>query len=342
MLRNRTSGRRWSGAVVAAAGLTAVLLAPVPAHAAPEDPPATAAEAAELVEQTAQQLTALDEQVHQAELAVAAQQQAAADADAAADAAEAVLAQYAPVIRAIAQNGYTGSTQSRVAAFLGSESADDLVAQMTMLDLLADHTDGVLTEVSAAQALAERARTDADAAAAQADAALSTLHEQQAQVQEQAERYEADFERLTAAEQARVTTALAGPVLPAPSAAVAAAAAPGPAAAIAVQTALGQIGDPYVWGASGPDGFDCSGLTSYAYAAAGISLPHSSKAQSTLGTPVSRADLMPGDIVYFYSPVSHVGIYIGDGKMVHARTFGQPVAVTSVDQAGYRGAVRVA
>ncbi|PWW22381.1 hypothetical protein JD79_01532 [Geodermatophilus normandii] len=216
MLRNRTSGRRWSGAVVAAAGLTAVLLTPVPAGAAPADPPATAAEAAELVEQTAQQLTALDEQVHQAELAVAAQQQAAADADAAADAAEALLAQYAPVIRGIAQNGYTGSTQSRVAAFLGSESADDLVAQMTLLDLLADHTDGVLTEVSAAQARAEQARADADAAAAQADAALGALHEQQVQVQEQAERYEADFERLTAAEQARVTTALAGPVLEAP------------------------------------------------------------------------------------------------------------------------------
>jgi peptidoglycan DL-endopeptidase CwlO len=342
VLRNRTSGRRWSGAVVAAAGLTAVLLAPVPASAAPSDPPATAAEAAELVERTAQQLTALDEQVHQAELAVAAQQQAAADADAAADAAEATLAQYAPAIRAIAQNGYTGSTQSRVAAFLGSESADDLVAQMTMLDLIADHTDGVLAEVSVAQTQAEQARTDADAAAAEAAAALGALHEQQAQVQAQADEYEAEFARLTAAEQVRVTTALAGPVLEAPSAAVAAAAAPGPAAATAVQTALGQIGDPYVWGASGPDGFDCSGLTQYAYAAAGISLPHSSKAQSTMGTPVSRADLVPGDIVYFYSPVSHVGLYIGDGKMVHARTFGQPVAVTSVDQAGYRGAVRVA
>jgi peptidoglycan DL-endopeptidase CwlO len=342
VLRNRTSGRRWTGAVVAAAGLIAVLLAPVPASAAPADPPATPEAAAELAEQTAQQLTALDEQVHQAELAVAAHQQAAADADATADAAEATLTQYAPAIRAIAQNGYTGSTQSRVATFLGSESADDLVAQMTMLDLIADHTDGILAEASAAQTEAEQARTDADAAAAEAAAALSALHEQQAQVQAQADEYEADFTRLTAAEQATVTAAVAGPVLEAPSAAVAAAAAPGPAAATAVQTALAQMGDPYVWGASGPDGFDCSGLTSYAYAAAGIALPHSSGAQSQLGTPVSRADLMPGDIVYFYSPVSHVGIYIGDGKMVHARTFGQPVAVTSVDQAGYRGAVRVA
>ena len=338
MQRNRTTGRRWTGAVVAAAGLVALVLAPATASAAPS----TAEEAAALVEEAGRQLTAVDEQVHQAELTVAAQQQAAAQADQAAAVAEATLQQYEPAIRAIAQSGYTGTTRSRVAAFLGSDSADDLVAQMTMLDLIADHTDGVLTEVAVAQAAADQARAAADDAAAEAAAALTTLQEQQAQVQAQVDAYEADFARLSAAEQAEVTAALAGPVLAAPSAAAAAAAAPGPAAATAVQTALGQIGDPYVWGASGPDGFDCSGLTQYAYAAAGISLPHSSKAQSTLGTPVSRAELLPGDIVYFYSPVSHVGLYIGDGKMVHARTFGQPVAVTSVDQAGYRGAVRVA
>ncbi len=338
MQRNRTTGRRWRGAVATAAGLVVLVLAPSSAAAAPS----TADEARRLVTEAGQQLTVLDEQVRQAELAVAAQQQAATDADGAADLAEATLARYEPAIRAIAQSGYTGTTRSRVAAFLGSDSADDLIAAMTTIDLLADHTDAVLTEVAAAQAAADAARTDADDAAAGATAALATLQEQQAQVQARIDRYEADFTRLTAAEQARVTTTLAGPVLAAPPAAAAAAAAPGPAAAIAVQTALAQIGDPYVWGSSGPDGFDCSGLTQYAYAAAGISLPHSSRAQSTLGTPVSRADLMPGDLVYFYSPVSHVGIYVGDGKMVHARTFGQPVAVTSVDQAGYRGAVRVA
>lgn len=338
MQRNRTTGRRWTGAVAAAAGLVALVLAPASAAAAPS----TADEAQRLVTEAGRQLTVLDEQVHQAELTVAAQQQAATEADRAADLAEDTLAQWEPAIRAIAQSGYTGTTRSRVAAFLGSDSADDLVAQMTTIDLLAEHTDGVLTEVAAAQARADEARAAADAAAAEATAALATLQEQQAQVRAQVEQYEADFARLTAAEQARVTTALAGPVLAAPSAAAAAAAAPGPAAATAVQAALSQIGDPYVWGSSGPDGFDCSGLTQYAYAAAGIALPHSSRAQSTLGTPVSRAELMPGDIVYFYSPVSHVGIYVGDGKMVHARTFGQPVAVTSVDQAGYRGAVRVA
>jgi hypothetical protein len=112
-------------------------------------------------------------------------------------------------------------------------------------------------------------------------------------------------------------------------------------AAKAVQAAESKIGSPYVYGATGPDSFDCSGLTSYAYAAAGVSLPRSSGDQAGVGTPVSRSELKPGDLVFFYSPISHVGLYIGGGKMVHARTFGQPVAVTSVDQAGYNMAVRL-
>ena len=107
-----------------------------------------------------------------------------------------------------------------------------------------------------------------------------------------------------------------------------------------MQTALAQVGKPYVVAASGPNGFDCSGLTQFAYAAAGVSLPHSSRTQSTMGAAVSRADLQPGDLVFFYSPVSHVGMYIGNGQMVHASVSGRPVAVTSVDKPGYAGARR--
>jgi cell wall-associated NlpC family hydrolase len=109
--------------------------------------------------------------------------------------------------------------------------------------------------------------------------------------------------------------------------AAAPAAAPTPAAQVAVDTALAQQGKPYVWGGAGPDSFDCSGLTQYAYAAAGITLPHSSSMQSTMGAPVAYADLQPGDLVFFYSPVSHVGMYIGNGQMVHAGTSGDVVKV---------------
>ncbi len=115
------------------------------------------------------------------------------------------------------------------------------------------------------------------------------------------------------------------------------------AAQKAVDTALAQRGDMYLYGATGPDRFDCSGLTSYAYKAAGISIPRTSKAQSTYGTAVSKANLQPGDLVFFYSPVSHVGMYIGNGQMVHASTAGKPVAVVNLDSMpSYAGARRVA
>lgn len=75
----------------------------------------------------------------------------------------------------------------------------------------------------------------------------------------------------------------------------------------------------YVWGASGPNGFDCSGLMLAAYRTVGISLPHSSRAQANVGRPVSRSELKPGDLIFWYHPIHHVGMYIGNGKIVHAR-----------------------
>jgi cell wall-associated NlpC family hydrolase len=125
--------------------------------------------------------------------------------------------------------------------------------------------------------------------------------------------------------------------------AAAPAAAATPAAQLAVNTALAQQGKPYVWAAAGPNAYDCSGLTQRAYAAAGIHLPHSSRLQSTMGTPVSRAQLQPGDLVFFYSPVSHVGMYIGNGQMVHAPTSGSVVKVVSIDHMpGFHSARRLA
>jgi peptidoglycan DL-endopeptidase CwlO len=335
-----TTRRRPRAALATSLALVAIfagLLPPTTAGAAP----ANAADASRLAREAAQELTVVDEQVHEATITVAAQQDAAEAAAVQAAAAQAALSLFEPQLRAIAQSGYTGKSQSRVAAFLTSNSADELVQQMTTLDMIAHHTNGVVAEVAAAQAVANQAQADADAAAATAQAGLDQLQAQQAEVKKKVADYQATFARLTAAEQATVTAALAGPALRTPSVG-SLPPAPGPAAAVAVRTALAQVGDPYVWASSGPDGFDCSGLTSYAYSAAGVALPHSSRSQSALGVDVARADLQPGDLVFFYSPISHVGIYIGNGMMVHARTFGQPVAVTTVDQRGYRFAKRVA
>jgi cell wall-associated NlpC family hydrolase len=99
----------------------------------------------------------------------------------------------------------------------------------------------------------------------------------------------------------------------------------------AVDFALGQVGDAYVYGAAGPSAWDCSGLTMQAWAAAGVSLPHSAAMQSSMGTAVSVADLQPGDLVFYYSPISHVGMYVGNGQLVHAPNPSTSVEVVPVD-----------
>lgn len=110
----------------------------------------------------------------------------------------------------------------------------------------------------------------------------------------------------------------------------------------ALRAALTQRGKPYVWGAAGPDAYDCSGLVMWAFAQEGISLPHYTGAQWNSGMHVSRANLEPGDLVFFFSDLSHVGIYIGNGLMVDAPSAGQVVQVQPVFWNAYAGAVRIA
>jgi peptidoglycan DL-endopeptidase CwlO len=96
--------------------------------------------------------------------------------------------------------------------------------------------------------------------------------------------------------------------------------------------ACAQLGDPYVWAAAGPGTFDCSGLTMQAWAAAGVSLPHNAEAQSHYGTRVAPtvAALQPGDLIFYHSPISHVGIYVGHGLMIHAPHTGTVVTIARV------------
>ena len=107
----------------------------------------------------------------------------------------------------------------------------------------------------------------------------------------------------------------------------------------ALQAALSKCGAPYVWGASGPGSFDCSGLTMWAFGKAGIDLPHSAAAQYGSGRRISRNQLQPGDLI-FWRGLGHVGMYVGAGRMVHAPETGDVVRITSIDQGGYLGAVR--
>jgi len=101
-----------------------------------------------------------------------------------------------------------------------------------------------------------------------------------------------------------------------------------------VALAKQHVGAPYRWGGSSPSGFDCSGLVRYVYAQVGIALPHNAAQQYRLGLPVAREDLEPGDLVFF-DRLRHNGIYVGDGRFIHARQTGRRVAIASLDDEWY-------
>lgn len=106
-----------------------------------------------------------------------------------------------------------------------------------------------------------------------------------------------------------------------------------------VEIAKRYLGRPYRWAASGPDSFDCSGFTMFVYAQVGVRLPHSSRAQIDAGQRVSRANLQPGDLVFFGSPIHHVGIYVGNGMMIHSPRTGDVVSIDPL-HSNYSGACR--
>ena len=110
----------------------------------------------------------------------------------------------------------------------------------------------------------------------------------------------------------------------------------------ALQAAISRLGYPYIWGAAGPTSFDCSGLVMWAYQQVGISLPHFTVSQYNSGVHVARSDLEPGDLVFFFSNISHVGMYIGNGMMIDAPNFGEDVKVQPIYWNEFVGAVRIA
>ena len=333
----RRLGRLRSGLLIgAAAGLTLTAV-PGTAAAAPGDA-TDATHAAQLVADASRQLEVVTEQVNEAKVVLGQQQAAVVSADQAAADAQARLDSLDGQIRQLARSAYTGDGFSRLTVMLTSDSAEDFVHQLGTLDAIAGHTNAEVAEVAAAAEDAHEAQSAADEAEAAAQKSYDDIAAQQKDLEAKIADYQRQYDALTAP-QRQTVLASQGDTQAVPSGVIA----PSSAAQKAVDTALAQVGDPYVWGAGGPDAFDCSGLTQYAYSAAGVSLPHSSSSQSQMGKPVSRGELQPGDLVFFYSPVSHVGMYIGNGQMVHASTSGQPVKVASVDSMGsYNSARRIA
>ncbi|MGC5018741.1 C40 family peptidase [Micromonospora sp. DT47] len=216
----------------------------------------------------------------------------------------------------------TGPSQD-IAALLVSTKPGTLAEQLTMLDRLAAQqrkdVEGVL-----------QVRRRYDGEKKKLDALIAAQAKQEKDLAAKKKQINAEIKRLQAS-MPKTTVKVAG--CPTINGVVST------AAQTAIRVACQQVGDPYVWGATGPNSFDCSGLTQYAYKAAGIYLTHHTGDQWNEGRAIPRSEARPGDLVFFYSDLHHVGLYLGSDRMVHAPRTGKPVQVTSIDYmpvAGFR------
>ncbi|QRY50425.1 peptidoglycan hydrolase RipC [Mycolicibacterium septicum] len=288
-----------------------------------------------------------------------------ADDTAAVDDAKSQLAIFQTSVNKVAAAQYMGGRTSGVDAILTAGSPQQLIEQLAVQRVMATEMSAQMKSfrsVGQKAALAEKesakSADDAKTAAEQAAAVRADLQSKQSQLQVQIAIVKSQYQALSPAQREAMTALPPTPPVPAPDALPPAqdpailadppnGIPPGDVAppegalpdgggghsGTVIQAALSRIGSPYSWGAAGPSSFDCSGLVMWAFQHAGISLPHSSQAMARGGQPVSADSMQPGDVVTYYSDASHVGIYIGDGMMVHASTYGTPVRVAPVNNA---------
>jgi peptidoglycan DL-endopeptidase CwlO len=238
-------------------------------------------------------------------------------------------------IAARAAVAYVQGPANDLASLLAAGDPTDALERAQLLDLLATHD---ADQVLAARAIerSAQARTNELAAVERQQAAiLDQMAARKARIEQLVAETEQTLAELRAADRRRATAANR-PATTAPSAS-SPAPTPSPEAVsgnvgAVIRYAYAQLGKPYQWGATGPGAFDCSGLTMMAWAQAGVSLPHSSRAQIGIGRQVTRSELQPGDLIFRYSPISHVSLYVGNGQQISATHTGSTVKLQSAFQ----------
>jgi cell wall-associated NlpC family hydrolase len=255
---------------------------------------------------------------------------------------------------------YTSDQSSTLEVILGAKSLDDILNRMDTANRVSSLDTRVLKEVETFKASVKKHERElADAKAAQdrlvAERAaqkrsiegqlgerrqlLSSIRGEIAQLEAAQQRRELQMARIAAARvasqqreiQQQAEATIVGATAATPEGITVA---PPPTHGGVVGVAMSYLGTPYAWGGGSPGGFDCSGLVAYAFSQVGVSLPHSSYAQYSMGVPVSRDQLEPGDLVFF-DGLGHVGIYIGGGQFVHAPHTGDVVKVSSMSDSWY-------
>ncbi|GLZ47409.1 hydrolase Nlp/P60 [Actinomycetospora sp. NBRC 106375] len=251
------------------------------------------------------------------------------DAREAADAARAARDDAFAEVDPVTAAAFQGGQLDALGALLGSESPQAYLERTSLLDTISTENQRFVQRFLDAAAAAEGAERDADARATDADRSASDAQRSA----DDAQRRRDDADREVAAAEAALADAS-----PATLAALRRGGTtkfptnvPGSGIAVeALRAALTQQGKPYVWGATGPSTFDCSGLVQWAYRQVGVGLPRVSRQQALVGVPVSMADARPGDLLFFNDPVTHVGFYVGDGKFLEAPQSGDVVKVSQV------------
>ena len=320
--------------------------APAPAApAAPSTAPTNAADAQKQLDQVQRDAEALTEQWHASSDEVRARKQEVEKLQAAVGPAQALAAaarsdeeSYRKQVDVVTMATFESGNLDQLDALLAARSPQDFLDQMSALETISSEYRTVLTTLITKVGEADRAQADAGAAVARAQAAVAEAASAEQQLGER--KRDADARIATAEHLLRALSPSErrdrnGPTVSAP-------AITGTGIGVAaLRAAASQLGKPYRWGAEGPGSYDCSGLTSYAFARAGVTLPRSSSQQALVGTPVSWNEMQPGDLVFYYSPVSHVGIYAGDGKFINAPQSGDVVRYQNVSRSAFSGARRL-
>jgi peptidoglycan DL-endopeptidase CwlO len=325
-----------------------VALPHFPASAQPADDSDATARYEELGAQAAQ----TEEDLSQAQDALVASQQEQNEANAALAGATQTLNealqvenQFRGEIDTLGASMYRNGQIVNWSAIFTSGSAEEYLDQMSALDLISTYNaetlsrlTGVTSQADAARATAAQAQERATAAATAAQTAVAGLEQKSTELDTQIQEVRDALAELSPEQRDEFGTVQDDGIYLGP---------PG-AANDAMQAALGRRGSEYEWGATGPNEFDCSGLTSWAYWQAGVTIPRTSRQQWTVGRPVSQDELLPGDLLFYDdgtgnpATIHHVGMYVGDGRMVDAPSEGKLVDVRTTRSDGhYIGARRI-
>lgn len=315
-VRSRTRWPVRTSLLAAIAGVAVLLLGTTPAHAEP-----SVAEIEKQIDVAWNQLEPIIEKHNATRQDLAVKQK---QADALAKKIQPLQLQVDMAMGKVsdmAVRAYKGDNASAINAILTTDSPTMLADQLTILDQFARRQQH---DVQAVVDLKEKYA----AQKAPLDTLVAQLTRTEADLAAKKKQIDAEIDRLQKLRIKVYGNGGGGPLAPAPCPSEY----PGGGAGIAVKYACQQIGKLYVWGAAGPNNFDCSGLMLAAWAKAGVTLPHNAAAQRRVTAYVKRADLRPGDLVFYYADLHHVGMYVGNGWVVHASQAGEPIKMKRVDE----------